>query len=35
MFAEEKKLHSITKSLEKDILGLKKEVWYRIPCIFK
>ena len=26
MFGEEKKLHSITKSLEKDILGLKKEV---------
>lgn len=26
MFAEEKKLHSITKSLEKDIHGLKKEV---------
>ena len=28
MFGEEKKLHSITKSLEKDILGLKKEANY-------
>jgi chromosome segregation ATPase len=26
MFAEEKKLHSVIKSLEKDIAGLKKEV---------
>lgn len=36
MFAEEKKLHSITKSLEKDILGLKKEVCLTVilrgPC---
>ena len=27
MYNEEKKLHSVIKSLEKDIAGLKKEVW--------
>jgi predicted nucleic acid-binding Zn-ribbon protein len=34
MFMEEKKLHSVIKSLEKDISGLKKEVSLICMCAY-